>query len=60
MLEFVIEPLEKRGERDSESSDVQWIPMEQALELDLAFDHKGTVRSYDEFRRRHIATPILI
>ena len=56
----MIEPLEKRGERDSESSDVQWIPMEQALELDLAFDHKGTVRSYDEFRRRHIATPILI
>jgi hypothetical protein len=27
-FDFVIEPIEKRGEPDAESSDVQWIPME--------------------------------
>jgi 8-oxo-dGTP diphosphatase len=59
-LDFVIEPLEQRGAPDAESSDVQWIPIERALSLDLAFDHGETVRSYFEFRRRHVATPILI
>ena len=59
-FDFVIEPLEKRGEADSESSDVKWIPMEQVLGLDLAFDHMDTVRSYADFRRRSITTPILI
>lgn len=59
-FDFVIEPLEKRGEPDAESSDVQWIPMERVLSLDLAFDHADTVRSYFDFRRRLVTTPILI
>jgi hypothetical protein len=59
-LDFVIEPLEKRGEPDAESSDVQWIPMERVLSLDLAFDHAETVRLYLDFRRRLVTTPILI
>lgn len=59
-FDFVIEPLEKRGEPDAESSDVQWLPMERVLSLDLAFDHMETVRSYVDFRRRPVATPILI
>src|SRR5215470_698413 len=45
-FDFVIEPLEKQGEPDAESSDVQWIPMKHVLSLDLAFDHMETVRSY--------------
>jgi 8-oxo-dGTP diphosphatase len=59
-LDFVIEPLEQRGAPDAESSDVQWIPIERVLSLDLAFDHGETVRSYFEFRRRQVTTPILI
>src|SRR5206468_3553010 len=43
-FDFVIEPFEKRGEPDAESSDVQWIPMERVLSLDLAFDHMETIR----------------
>ena len=59
-LDFVIEPLEKRGEPDAESSDVQWIPINRVLSLDLAFDHMDSVRAYLDARRRSVATPILI
>lgn len=59
-FDFVIEPLEKRGEPDTESSDVQWIPIDRVLSLDLAFDHMESVRSYVDARRRGVATPILI
>ena len=30
-FDFIIEPLEKRGEPDAESSDVQWIPIIRPL-----------------------------
>jgi 8-oxo-dGTP diphosphatase len=59
-FDFVIEPLEKRGEPDAESSDVQWIPIEQVLSLELAFDHMETVQSYVDYRRRLVTTPVLI
>ena len=59
-FDFVIEPLEKQGEPDSESSDVQWMMLEHVLSLDLAFDHMETVRSYLDFRRRLVTAPILI
>ena len=59
-IDFIIEPLEKRGEPDAESTDVQWIPIDRVLSLDLAFDHMDSVRSYLDARRRAVATPILI
>lgn len=59
-FDFVIEPLEKRGEPDAESSDVQWIPINRVLSLDLAFDHMDSVRAYLDARRRSVAAPVLI
>jgi 8-oxo-dGTP diphosphatase len=59
-VDFLIEPLEKRGEPDAESTDVQWIPIDRVLSLDLAFDHIDSVRSYLDARRQAVATPILI
>jgi len=59
-FDFLIEPLEKRGEPDDESSDVQWITLEDVLSLHLAFDHMETVRTYFDFRRRLVTAPILI
>jgi 8-oxo-dGTP diphosphatase len=59
-VDFIIEPLEKRGEADAESTDVQWIPIDQVLSLDLAFDHMESVQSYLDARRGAVATPILI
>lgn len=59
-FDFLIEPLEKRGEPDAESSEVQWIPIEQVLSLDLAFDHMETVHSYLDYRRQLVTIPVLI
>jgi 8-oxo-dGTP diphosphatase len=59
-VDFIIEPLEKRGEPDAESTDVQWIPIDRVLSLDLAFDHMDSVRSFLDARQRGVATPILI
>ena len=59
-FDFIIEPIEKRGEPDAEQTDVQWIPIDQVLALDLAFDHMESVRSYLDARGRAVTTPILI
>jgi 8-oxo-dGTP diphosphatase len=59
-FDFIIEPLEKRGQPDAESSDVQWIPFARVLSLDLAFDHMDSVRAYLDARRHAVAMPILI
>jgi ADP-ribose pyrophosphatase YjhB (NUDIX family) len=59
-FDFLIEPLERKGEPDTESSEVGWIPIEQVLSLDLAFDHLETVQSYVDYRRRLVTTPVLI
>jgi len=59
-FDFVVEPVEKLGEPDAESSDVRWIPMERVLSLDLTFDHTETVHSYFHFRSRLINAPVLI
>jgi ADP-ribose pyrophosphatase YjhB (NUDIX family) len=59
-VDFIIEPLDKRGEPDADSTDVQWIPIDRVLSLDLAFDHMDSVRSYLDARGRAVATPILL
>jgi ADP-ribose pyrophosphatase YjhB (NUDIX family) len=59
-FDFLIEPLEKQGEPDAESSEVEWIPIEQVLLLDLAFDHMETVHSYLDYRRQPVTTPVVI
>ena len=59
-FDFVIEPLEKTGEPDAESSEVRWFPLEEVLAFDLAFDHGETVQSYRDYRRGLLAPPTLI
>ena len=46
------------GERDDESTAVEWIPIDRLPDLDsLAFDHGETVRLYLESRGRPPAAP---
>jgi ADP-ribose pyrophosphatase YjhB (NUDIX family) len=60
-FDFVVTPLEKSGEPDTESSRVEWIPIERLPPLDtLAFDHGDTIRSYRQCRGRLPAAPPLI
>ena len=58
-FEFVVAPTVKTGEPDAESSDVQWIPVDQVSSLDLAFDHGESVKSYLAFRRGGVPLPIV-
>jgi len=59
-VEFVIEPLARVGTPDSESTAVEWIPIERLPALDsLAFDHGETVRLYLAARDRPQRAPIL-
>src|SRR5262250_988214 len=60
-LDFVITPLERRGQPDAESSAVEWIAIDGLPPLDtLAYDHGETIAAYLEFRGRLPAVPILI
>ena len=59
-IEFVIEPLARVGTPDSETTAVEWIPIERLPALDsLAFDAGETIRLYLAARDRPDRTPIL-
>jgi ADP-ribose pyrophosphatase YjhB (NUDIX family) len=60
VFEFLIEPVEKTGEPDEESSAVEWIPIEKISSLgELAFDHGESVALYLAYRQKTFPLPLL-
>jgi ADP-ribose pyrophosphatase YjhB (NUDIX family) len=60
-FDFVVEPLQQVGERDHETSAVEWVPIDRLPPLEeLAFDHGDTVRAYLARRGRPLPEPIVI
>jgi len=60
-IEFIVSPIEKVGEKDAESSKVEWIPFDKLLPFDeYAFDHGETIRQYGEYRKKKFPLPIFI
>lgn len=60
-IEFIVKPIKKVGEKDWESSKVEWIPFEKLLPYeDYAFDHGETIRKYLEYLKTPFPLPILI
>jgi len=60
-LEFIVKPIKKTGEKDWESSKVEWIPMDKLLPFsEFAFDHGDTIKLYLEYRKNPFQLPILI
>lgn len=60
-IEFIVKPIEKIGEKDWESSKVEWIPIEKLLPFDeFAFDHGESIRLYLEYRIHPFPLPILV
>lgn len=60
-IEFIVRPIKKTGEKDQESSKVEWIPIEKLLPFDaFAFDHGETIKQYLEYRKRPFPLPILV
>ena len=45
-VDFIVSPLEKIGNEDSESTKVEWIAIDKLWDLDLfAFDHGESIKS---------------
>ncbi len=60
-IEFIVKPIKKIGEKDWESSKVEWIPFDKLLAFEeYAFDHGETIRQYIEYRKKEFPLPILI
>jgi len=60
-IEFIVKPIKKVGEKDWESSRVEWIPFDKLLPWDAyAFDHGETIRMYVEYRKKKFPLPIII
>jgi ADP-ribose pyrophosphatase YjhB (NUDIX family) len=59
-LDFLIQPLEKIGVPDHESSKIEWIPIDKLLPPEeLAFDHGESIGLYLKYRQKHFSLPIL-
>ncbi|MEK7165457.1 MAG: NUDIX hydrolase [Patescibacteria group bacterium] len=59
-LEFIIKPLQQESAGDSESSKVEWIPIENLRLEELAFDHGETIKLYLKYRRQPFPIPFLV
>ncbi len=60
-IEFIVKPIKKVGEKDWESSKVEWIPFDKLFPFeDYAFDHGETIKQYVEYRKKKFPLPILI
>jgi len=60
-IEFIVKPLKKTGDKDWESSKVEWIPIEKLLPFDaFAFDHGETIKQYLAYRKTPFPLPILL
>jgi ADP-ribose pyrophosphatase YjhB (NUDIX family) len=60
-IEFIVKPIKKVGEKDWESSKVEWIPFDKLLPYEeYAFDHGETIRQYVEYRKKKFPLPICV
>lgn len=60
-IEFLVRPIKKTGEQDTESSKVEWIPIDKLIPLaDFAFDHGETIGIYLTYRKTPFPLPIMV
>ena len=60
-LEFILKPLKETGVPDSESSKIEWIPIDKLFPFDeFAFDHGETIKLFLEYRKKPFPLPLLV
>jgi 8-oxo-dGTP diphosphatase len=60
-IEFLVRPLRKTGEPDTESSKVEWVPINKLIPLeDFAFDHGESIQLYLKYRKTPFPLPIMV
>lgn len=52
-LEFIVKPLSQTGEKDNESTEVEWIPIKDLENLEFAFDMKESVELYLKSKKQN-------
>jgi ADP-ribose pyrophosphatase YjhB (NUDIX family) len=58
-IEFLVKPIKKTGEKDAESSKVEWIPIDKLIPLEeFAFDHGETIGLYLKYRKTPFPLPL--
>ncbi len=61
VLEFIVHPMEKVAQADSESVEVAWIPLDSLVPAsEIAFDHAESIRLYREYRSARFPLPLLV
>ncbi|OGE33526.1 hypothetical protein A3J19_04505 [Candidatus Daviesbacteria bacterium RIFCSPLOWO2_02_FULL_41_8] len=60
-IEFIIKPVKLIGQPDKESSDIQWIAVEELpTPEDFAFDHGETIALYLKYRKSPFPLPLFV
>lgn len=60
-IEFLVKPFKKIGEKDSESSKVEWIPIDKLIPFsDFAFDHGESIQLYLKYRKTPFPLPVMV
>jgi ADP-ribose pyrophosphatase YjhB (NUDIX family) len=60
-IEFLLKPIKKTGDQDSESSKVEWIQIEKLFPKEqFAFDHGESIELYLKYRKTPFPIPIVV
>lgn len=60
-FDFLVRPVKKIDKSDTESSKVEWIPIEKLLSFDqFAFDHGESIRLYLEYCKKSFPLPLFV
>ncbi|KKR86350.1 hypothetical protein A2875_00785 [Candidatus Gottesmanbacteria bacterium RIFCSPHIGHO2_01_FULL_46_14] len=58
-FDFIVKPLHQIGDKDHESSKVEWIAFEDLLPFEeFAFDHGESIKFYLEYRKKPFPIPL--
>lgn len=60
-IEFIIRPLKQVSKPDIESSQIEWVLIDELPKLEeFAFDHGETIKLYLKYKKRKFLLPILV
>lgn len=60
-FDFFVKPLRQIGNKDHESSKVEWISIDKLLPMDtFAFDHGDSIKLYLDYRKESFPLPLFV
>lgn len=60
-IEFIVKPLEMIGKPDQESSEIEWVPIQELSKIEeFAFDHGETIDLYLKYKKEKFPLPLFV